>query len=275
MTYHNAVLLIEPRDIVRAALLQAIRSERAVQKAFANASLGQALRDVREGQSSDVVFISNRFAQKDVLHFISAAKNCNATRDSAFILLIDQAARTNLALAKQLLKGMDGFLSFPFSAEMVQATIRTALVVKAQRMQTRVALASTMILAGVLDQLDYLTYDAIHRGKPLLLSSELVNARGTINAFTHDELPIYFDALLELSLQAKAPLDFVEFDPPRDNRIYSGNPMIQMTLEKLTSPDYRIRLDGLSEVDRHPESMLPYIGVIRALKQPRPMVYSK
>lgn len=263
MAQNDVICIIEPRETVKNALLQALRAEKIVSKVITYTSLQQALMELRSGQRADIVFVSHHFQQEDVLDFISTAKNIRTTMDSAFVLVMDQQKQTSMHVAKQVLKGADAFLSYPFNIETVQITVRIALGLKTQRLQARVAIASKMLLASAEEQLTFIAYDAKFRKSNLLLTNELKEVREIIHAFkTNEEQDVYFTVLMNLFSKSLPIQEFVECIPV-STRCSGFAPEADPIIQQLLSEDFKVRLNILMKLDDSHSDNSPYETYIR------------
>lgn len=260
---NETIMVVEPNSVLRSRIVQAATFEKMVARTVSSSSLYETLKLLRNKWRSDIVFVSNWFGQREVLHFISAAKNTRWGQDCAFILLLDDQHQDRATVAKHLLKGMDGFLAASFTVETVQKIIGVALKVKAQRMQWRVETASRLMLEKLMDDLDHLTHDVTYRGATFVFPEGVAQAARVFRSFEAEEVSVYFRVLIDVFANVRPPVPFVSFDMPIDRPVFHEVPeQFEPFLQSLRDKDWRTRIVTLDKIALMSTEAAPLISII-------------
>ncbi|NLF26060.1 MAG: hypothetical protein GX589_10450, partial [Deltaproteobacteria bacterium] len=121
-------------------------------------TLEEALTSLESSAHIDVVFISNRFAQTEVLNFINRAKEKPGGQDSAYVIVLSTDSQQSNTVAQNVLGGADGFLLEPYSVDSLVEITVLAERVKRERSQQREAAALNFLVQDVLQQIDRVAY---------------------------------------------------------------------------------------------------------------------
>lgn len=106
----------------------------------------------------DVIFISNRFPDREINPFIKSAKETGGGQDSAYILVLKTEDQESNTVAKNVLGGADGCLLEPYSVDQLVEITDLAARVKQERSQERQAAALRFLVQDTMKQLDRVWY---------------------------------------------------------------------------------------------------------------------
>ena len=249
--HKDSILLIEKDSQIRSRLVQAARAEKRVSHVLAADSLPNALRLLRENEGGDIIFMSHSFNPHETMEFVMAAKNTKHGRDAAYIGKIQNENLGKTGMAEQLLKGMDGFLSAPFTTEMVQSSIVLAGKIKFRKLISRVAVANRLILTDFMRHLDYATYDAKFRKTTVKIPESVYQGSGIIRTYCEQEQAVYFQILLEMFSNVSPPNHFLHSNV---NSVGQGHISFEtdhsFILSALADADWQKRAQAIDKISR-------------------------
>ena len=176
-------------------------------------TLEEALAALEGSGHIDVVFISNRFEQAEITHFIGRAKEKPGGQDSAYVVLLSTDSQQSDTVAKNVLGGADGFLLEPYSVDSLVEITGLAARVKRERSQQREAAALKFLVLDVLQQVDrvaYLKSCGFDVGRSLKTLKDMCSVFQSLERESRD---LY----LEIAIQA-----FLDAPLPKFTKSYKG-----------------------------------------------------
>lgn len=95
------------------------------------ATFGEAHKILAQG-NSDILFISSRLPQEDLNLFLKESQQAREEHGIAVVLILPESQNSGATVSRNLIGGVDGVLTEPFSAESLCETAKTAEGVKAK-----------------------------------------------------------------------------------------------------------------------------------------------
>jgi response regulator RpfG family c-di-GMP phosphodiesterase len=202
-----SALVIEPDVACRMRLKQAMLAIATFGKQSNFGDLGEAFQKLPTQGSCDLVFLSARFPQEDLKHFIQEAKKVPATRDSAFVVLLSAESNSGAKVADQLLGGAHGLLFEPFSVDSLGEITELAWRVKRENQALRQKAALAFLVKELADQLDVVAELKASGYEAGVSIKNLREMCSPLNALDGELEDAYFTALIGTfsNLPPKAP----------------------------------------------------------------------
>ncbi len=120
--------------------------------------LDDAKNQISGGKAFDVIFVSSIFEQGPISEFIKSAKELEAARDAAYVLVLQTKDQESSNVASNVMIGADGMLFEPYSVDSLVEITELAAQVKKDRSLQREQAAIGFLLDDVLQQIDMLAY---------------------------------------------------------------------------------------------------------------------
>lgn len=154
---YNAIV-IDPDTQARMRLKTATASVPFFGEVRLQSSLDETLRMLNSAAHQDVVFIANRFEQKDITRFVKGGKETQGGQDSAYVIVLSTKDQESTAVASNVLGGADGLLFEPYSVDQLVEITELAARIKAERSQEREAAALKFLMQDIVKQIDRVAY---------------------------------------------------------------------------------------------------------------------
>lgn len=236
---HN-VLVVEARKQLGERLIEALRAEKQIGQVVHHSTLDSSLAYLRGAPPVSMVFVADDFPRNDILYFLAGAKTTSAARDGAFIYIIQSSEARIGSISTQLIGGMDGFISAPFSLEAVQKVVAFAEGVRVKNVKKRIEAACQLQIAAVMKEIDNRAID-LKFGRISSFSSDLVSAFKNLHTLRSLELEVYFELLLKMFEYVSPPPAFV-IGAQEDAATEPVDPVILEALSKeLESDNWEVR----------------------------------
>lgn len=190
-------LVVDPDASSRVRLKQATVAVHQFQSAQLLDTLDKAVKKLEDAAGHiDVVFVSERFKNEEVVSFIQKAKALKTAQDAAFILVMQQSDNAKEHVGQAMVVGADGFLFEPYSVDSLVEITALANKVKKERSEAREKAAIGFLLqdmVGALDKVAYIKSCQVDVSRSL---AKLREKCGTFQSFEEETLQMYFDVIL-------------------------------------------------------------------------------
>lgn len=147
-------VIIDPELDTRMRLKQATSSVHQFGKVHQQQSLREAMGRLSGDERCDVIFISYRFEQPEIVEFIKQAKGTKSGQDAAYVMLMRSKDQDATKVATNVMIGADGFLFEPYSVDYLVEITNLAAKVRKERADTRERGALTFLVNDIINQLD-------------------------------------------------------------------------------------------------------------------------
>jgi hypothetical protein len=142
-------LVIEPDNISRHFLWQAMLLESYFHNARAMQSLEQALDHLKTGNTYEAILVSSAFEHDRLSMFIRDARSAKGGMEAAYIMIMHAQEQSRENVAVNILDGSDGFLFLPFSVQAVRDVADIAKRIHAEHEEKRKMAAMELIIKEV------------------------------------------------------------------------------------------------------------------------------
>lgn len=171
------------------------------------ASLDEGILKSDSGEPVDVVVLSYRFSEADVVQFITNAKKNPRGKDWAYISVLKSANQKNDVIADSVINGIDGFLFEPYSADNLREMAEITAKVKLQNEMNRKRTAMMLILQEVSEHLDAVTYYMSQKRDPAPALKKLREAAQRLTKFDPKAKDVYIDLAVQFFGNVPPPLN--------------------------------------------------------------------
>ena len=199
-------LVIDPELDSRMRLKQAMSSVASFRGSVQFGKLREVITKLETSITpTDVIFISYRFDENEVIEFISQAKKINASQDAAFIVIKRSHDKQSTSIATSMLGGADGLLFEPFSVDQLVDITQIASRIKKERFQAREAIALRFLLADVINQIDQLAYLKSCEYETGPAVKKLKDMCSVFHSLSMESKSIYFNLAIDTFEASPAP----------------------------------------------------------------------
>lgn len=147
-------LIVDPNAYSRANLWQVTLYDPNFNSVKAVSGLDDALEQLQIGFRFDVLLITSDLQTDQVRKFVPAAKQIDAGKEAAYIIVLKQTHQDAENVASSLIDGTDGFLLEPYSVDALRKVANIAARVKKKHESSRAKAAMTLLLKDVMPKLD-------------------------------------------------------------------------------------------------------------------------
>lgn len=209
---HYNSYIVDPDLDCRMRLRQATRAVAAFKEVTQFSHLHEALGKLKDSSAINVIFLSSRFAESEIITFIQQAKEIPAGQDTAYVLILAGSEKGSASIVTKMIGGADGLLFEPFSVESLAEMTALASKVKKERSRSREMAAITLLIKQVMSQIDSvaeLRAGGYEAGVSMKNLREMLQVVRTLDP---EMLQHYFEQTVELFQKAT----------PSRRKIYSG-----------------------------------------------------
>jgi DNA-binding NarL/FixJ family response regulator len=204
-------LIIDPDPASRMRLKQATSTLHEFRHVRLEFSLQQALAQIKENLSCNIIFISQTFEPELSAEFVKAAKETKNGQYSAYVLVIDGKRQKRTEVATDISNGMDGILFQPFSVEGLLETTELAHKIRGTSSSNRLKASRHLLSDAITPSLDKITDLFLEGKKSDLIRADLRIILRALMASCDDKKDEYYDHLVDLFDRVPPPA------PPKDS----------------------------------------------------------
>ena len=158
--------------------------------------LKDALEHMSTAESCDVIFISERYPESEVEAFVTEAKKTLNGSVASFILVLGTSHQDSPTVAKNVMRGIDGFLFEPYSVNYLMEITQLASKIKSERHEAREKLAVTLLVHDIITQLDLCAFLKSIETDPGRSMKELYRLSASLQKLSAESKEMYYDARL-------------------------------------------------------------------------------
>jgi len=147
-------LIVDPNAYSRANLWQVTLYDPNFNSVKAVSSLEDATAQLQNGNRFDVLLVTSDLEPERVREFIPAAKQIDAGKEAAYVIVLKQNHQDAENVAASLVDGTDGFLLEPYSVDALRRVANIAARIKKQHEANRARAAMTLLFRDVVPKLD-------------------------------------------------------------------------------------------------------------------------
>lgn len=166
-------------------------------------SLAEVEKRVTSETEYQVVFLTDRFAEEELIHFVRHAKDRVQTRDAAFILSLNSSEDAEKKTAESLLTGFDGCLVEPYSVDALTDITEIAARVKKERSEEREKIAIGILVKDIVAHVDRIAYIKSCEVDVTNVLKKLRDKNNAFASFNEDMLNLYYQVAIELFSEGK------------------------------------------------------------------------
>jgi hypothetical protein len=165
-----------------------------------------ALARLNEEDSVNIVFLAKTFNLDEIATFIKEAKTTKHGQSCAFILLRASGGNDDMAVAQELLAGVDAHLREPYSVDSLVEITQLADKIRRDFEQKKVASAIKLMIGDVIGELRVAAHfmGEEEKQKSEIYMRQFREAAHVLRSLQPDQKEMYFDLLGE----------FLEREPP-------------------------------------------------------------
>ncbi len=159
-------------------------------------TMEDAVGRLNNGLKADIVFFSYRFADDVIGPFVKSVGESKGGEDAAIVQIM-KSDSAGASMASQMLKGVHGFLTEPFSVDGLTEIAMLTVKVKKDKSDEREKAAVRFIVGDIMRQIDraaFLMSCEMDIGKTV---SQIKNLAGIVKGFSGPTLDAYFKVVLE------------------------------------------------------------------------------
>lgn len=203
-------LIIDPDLATRNRLKQAASSVVNFGKIYIVSSLRDATSRLQDGETTDVVFLSQSFSNEERLRFIQEAKQLPAGRDTAYVLVMRAKEQDSAHVAQNMLGGADGMLFEPYSVQSLVETTILATSIKSQRQQFREKAALSLLISDIARQLDLVALVRKAGIEPGNSMKKLRELAAPLKQLSPERLALYQEVAVKSFSEAAVPTQLMD-----------------------------------------------------------------
>jgi len=196
--------IIDPAADSRMRLYNAMGEVLTFKSVVLHDSPKTALHDLLISSPCDMAFISSKISFAGRIDFISRAKVLSRGKDAAFVLVMVGEGQDVKEMSKNLMGGISGFLTEPYSVDQLVELTEIAAKVRLQRALDRHNMALNVLLPEIFHLVDVMAL-LQSRGIPQRVTRNKLKEMGVIlKTLSPESLEIFYD-LAEKMLSDWAP----------------------------------------------------------------------
>jgi response regulator RpfG family c-di-GMP phosphodiesterase len=186
-------ILIDPDLNSRMRLKQATSSVHNFGHVGQVGELNEAMQKLRNNDSCDVIFISYRFDQNEVINFIRQAKETSRGQDVAYIQVLKSNSGDSSTVAQNVIGGADGLLFEPYSVDYLLEITNLAARVKKERSGAREKAAIQVLVQDVVNQVDQLYFLKSSEMDTTRAQKKLAESLAVLKSLGPESMQTYYD----------------------------------------------------------------------------------
>ena len=203
-------VIIDPELDTRMRLKQATSSVHQFGKVHQQQSLREAMGRLGTDDRCDVIFISYRFEQPEIVEFIKQAKATKSGQDAAYVMLMRNKDQDASKVAANVMIGADGFLFEPYSVDYLLEITNLAAKVQKERADTRERAAITFLVSDIINQID-LVASMKAQGFEVVASLKKLKEMGKVfTTLTPESFAVYTEVAIKQFGDAPVPQKIVQ-----------------------------------------------------------------
>lgn len=199
------LIIIDPDLGSRGQLKQAAHNDVAFGRVYPSGTLQEALERLNMHERCDIIFISFKFEQDNIIEFIAQAKQTPVGAECAYILVLRPKEQSSAIVAGNVMVGVDGFLFEPYSVDSIREMSVIAAKVKLENERKRERAALQLLLYDIVRQLDYIAtakhFETVF-GRTM---RELKQACSILTKLGPESLAMYYELCEEAFTNAQVP----------------------------------------------------------------------
>jgi DNA-binding NarL/FixJ family response regulator len=198
-------LIIDPDPASRMRLKQATANCADFRQVKLANSLYNALQDLKERVSCNIIYISQAFEPGHSAEFVRQARETKTGQYCAYIMIVDGRRQTRTAISSNISQGMDGFLFQPFSVDALRETTQIAAKVRGKSSAQRNGASKHLLLDSIVPSIERLN-DLFLEGKKLdFVKADLKALTRALSDSCSENPESYYQALINLFENVEAP----------------------------------------------------------------------
>lgn len=199
------ILIVDPDSESRGRLKQVALSLTTFNKVFTVTTIPSALGKTDSIDLIDIVIISHRFGEADIVKFIEQAKKTKRGAEWAYMAVLKCASQKSEVIASGVMGGIDGFLFEPYSANNMREMALICSQVKARNELGRKRAALTMLLQEIWKHLDAVALYRASGREASPAERKLKEGCANLKQYGEDIFEIYVEAAIEVFGAAEPP----------------------------------------------------------------------
>lgn len=152
------VLAIEPESDARSRVNYALTDAGTFGTVEMSASLKDSSTKIALGAAYDVVFVSQRLKDREVMSFVRKCKDTRAGRDATYIMILSSNENSEASIRLKHALGLDAFLLEPYSAEQLEEVVDFSFEIRTDREDLRNRTAISLSLIDIMEQLNLVAF---------------------------------------------------------------------------------------------------------------------
>ncbi len=197
--------VVDPDAAKRTRCIDAARGSGFFKRTIGMVTVQDLLCRCENKEFFDVVFLGNSLAATTISDTVNKLKSLN--EDTACIVALGTQENGAEAIATGMLGGVDGFLSEPFSVDMLADIARIAMQLKRQNEDKRNRLAVTLLVKEASKYLDAASVSLFKGLAPGLSLRKLRGVSSKLESLSPEAKDLYYELLEEIFRECSVPLE--------------------------------------------------------------------
>ena len=198
MEVRFSICTIEPDMGARMRFKQAATPIYAFNRVSLHPTISEGYERIKLDGPFDIVFISERFPEKDLAIFLKGAKEHKNSQDAAFVLLIGAGQNLETRTSNAILAGFHGCLMEPYSVDALLEIAKLTCEVKKSHEQSRQKGAMDTLIKTMIHQVDRIAYLQACQMDPGQFFKNFKDTCRTLSELDQDQLRIYLEEVVDL-----------------------------------------------------------------------------
>ncbi len=202
------VLAIEPESGARSRVNYALSDAGTFGTVEMAASLDDSWKKIALGAFYDVIFVSQRLKDREVMSFVRKCKETRAGRYSTYIMILNSNENSEASIRLKHALGLDAFLLEPYSSEQLEEVVDFSFETRTSREEVRNRVAISLSVIDIMDQLNLVAFLTKCRFSTRRSWQRLKEMCEPLREMTRTGEEVYFDLIEHIFPEAPFPKHF-------------------------------------------------------------------